>query len=99
MGTLKSDLLHVVPKKQLSHLHISRLSPKTTEADLERFFKQHIQDISCEKLNSKQPDVYSSFKVTVPADFLEKALSPEFWPEGVAINKFFMKRRHPVIKI
>ncbi|XP_044747921.1 uncharacterized protein LOC123309099 [Coccinella septempunctata] len=97
VGTLKSNILHVAPKKQLSYLHVSRLSPETTVLELQNFLKEHIQNVSCEKLNSKQPELYSSFKVSLPTEYFNTVMNPEFWPEGIAVNKFFIKRHQPVV--
>ncbi|XP_044755601.1 uncharacterized protein LOC123314388 [Coccinella septempunctata] len=98
VGTQKTSSLHVVPKKQLSHIHVSRLSPETTELELKNFIQQYTQDVSCEKLNSQRPDVYSSLKITLPRDLHETVMDPAFWPEGVAVTNFFMKRRQPTMK-
>lgn len=97
VGTQKTNTLNVVPKIKFSHLHVTRLSPDTTVDELKNYFQQHKQDVTCEKLNSKQPEVYSSFKVTLPAEVLDIVLNPEFWPVGVAVNRFFPKRRQQVL--
>lgn len=93
VGTSKTHNLHAVPKIKFSHIHITRLSPETTTSDLENFFNGNIPNVSCEQLTSRKPEVYSSFKLTLPTEFLEKVLSPDFWPEGIAVNEFFTKRR------
>lgn len=97
VGTSTSSNLKVVPKEHVAHLHVSRLSPSTTNDELKDFFGELIPNVTCEKLISRRPEIYSSFKVTLPAELLQKVLDPNFWPEGVAVNKFFMKRRQSSI--
>ncbi|KAK9886192.1 hypothetical protein WA026_015711 [Henosepilachna vigintioctopunctata] len=65
IGTLKANNLQVVPKIQLSHIHVSRLSPGTTAIELQNFFDESMPGVVCEKLTSKKPEIYSSFKITV----------------------------------
>lgn len=93
IGTQENSSLHVVPKKLVAHLHVTRLSPETTITDLQDFLSQHSTDVTIEKLNSKKPEVYSSFKITLPSGQLDKVMNPTFWPSGVAVNRFFMKSR------
>lgn len=91
IGSSASNALTSVPKKQLSYIHVSRLSPATSIADLKKFLNNRIPNLVCEKLNSKQPEVYSSFKLSFPSEFQSQLLDPAFWPEGITINKFFRK--------
>lgn len=37
--------------------------------------------------------MYSSFKLVVPLESLDKAMNPSFWPEGAAVERFYVKRR------
>lgn len=74
-------------------MHVTRLSPETTIAEMLEFLNQHSYDVSIEKINSKQPEVYSSFKIILASDLLDQVMSPTFWPEGVAVNRFFTRHR------
>lgn len=94
IGTQKTN--SVVPKMIMSYIHVFRLNPDTTENKLCDFFKPHIPDFKCEKLKSRQPEIYSSFKVPFPAEYLQDAMSADFWPEGVAVNRIFFKRHQSV---
>ncbi|VEN57867.1 unnamed protein product [Callosobruchus maculatus] len=38
-------------------------------------------------MKSKYPDLYKSFKVSVPADMVENFKDPEIWPKHIAINR------------
>lgn len=99
IGSLNSSALVGVPKRRLSHIHVSRLSPSTTVEDLIKFFNNGIPDLSCEKLNSKQPEIYASFKLSFPAEFLTQIMAPSFWPEGIMVNKFFRRSNQTAVKI
>lgn len=93
VGTMKSKSLVTVPKKRLALIHVSRLSPTTNIEDLEKYVGSSIPGISCEKLNSRRPDIYSSFKIAIPFESLDQVMNPSFWPEGAAVKRFFLKRR------
>lgn len=93
IGSSNSTALHSAPRKRLSHIHISRLSPSTSVEDINKFLGDIATDLTCEKLKSKQPDIYSSFKISFPSEYETKLMDPQLWPEGIMINKFFLRRR------
>lgn len=47
-----------------------------------------ISEVSCEKMASKHPERYSSFKVSVPENCVNIFKNPDIWPEYVCINRF-----------
>lgn len=55
--------------------------------DIEKFVNEMAPDVICEKLDSEKPEIYSSFKLTLPKEYFD----PTIWPEGIALNKFFSK--------
>lgn len=85
INTLKS-----VPKK--AFLHVSRMVPGTKAEDLAAFLKPKAPEVECEVLQSKYPDKYTSFKVTVDLHSLEKLKNAEDWPDGTRVSRFFHKR-------
>lgn len=96
----KLDVVTGVDKKagtikgvhKYGHLHVYRLDPVITEEDLINYVKsKNINEVKCEKLNSKFPDIYSSFKVSVPSKYFEVLLKPEMWPEEVCVNRFLTR--------
>ncbi|CAH0550403.1 unnamed protein product [Brassicogethes aeneus] len=94
IGSSNSNLLTSVPR--LSHVYVGRLQPDTKEEQVIEFLKQScpaVSKVSCEKLKSKLPDVYSSFKISIQSNVVDKIKDPSIWPAGVLINTFFMKRR------
>lgn len=78
--------------KQLA-IHAYRIDPNTTARDLENQLKSQFQEVTCESLNSKHPDLYSSFKVSISEDNFKKAMDPAIWPYGACIQRFFEIRK------
>lgn len=71
------------------HFHVYRLEPTMTSEKLINYIKtKNIPDVMCEKLNSKYPEEYSSFKISVPEAYANQVITPEMWPEGICINRF-----------
>ncbi|CAH0553616.1 unnamed protein product [Brassicogethes aeneus] len=66
MGNLKgssSCALKVVPKK--SFVYVSRLEPNTQCEDIITYLNSKFPEITCESVESKFPQHYASFKITV----------------------------------
>lgn len=75
---------------KLGHLHVYRLEPTVTAGAVGDYLKNcGFTGVTCEGLQSKYPDVYSSFKISCPVDVIDKIKDPTLWPAGVVINKFF----------
>lgn len=73
-------------------LFISRLSPNTTCEGITEFLNSNKEaNYVVEKLTSKYPDQYASFKVGVPTSFIEDIFAPEYWPSNVFVSKY----KHP----
>ncbi|XP_031340963.1 uncharacterized protein LOC116169076 [Photinus pyralis] len=74
--------------KRLNY-HVARLHPDTNIDTLKNhLITKQIPDVIIEQLKSKHPDLYSSFKVSIPPELQEKLLSPTTWPMGCLRNKF-----------
>lgn len=81
--------------KKYKSLHVYRLDPKVSAADLEKFLTPNFPEIKCEVLQSKHPELYSSFKVSVFQQNLDQAMNPKTWPKGAHIQPFLVLRnRH-----
>lgn len=81
-GTLKGIAKYV-------DFHVYRLHPDVTEDEvIEYLKKKNIHEVKCEKMSSKFPDEYSSFKVSVSTGCVEEFKKPEIWPEHTCINRF-----------
>lgn len=76
----------------VGYVHVYRLDPGTSEGAVGEYLKQFIPDCKCEILNSKHPDVYSSFKITVPLNDVDKVMNPDVWPVGTRVNRYFHRR-------
>lgn len=90
-GCSMDQSLISVPKEKLSYFHVTRLDPKTTEDDVINAVKHKCEDVSCEKLKSKHPEIYSSFKITTSYENKDKILDPNLWKKGALIQRFFHK--------
>ncbi|PSN41237.1 hypothetical protein C0J52_13436 [Blattella germanica] len=82
--------LQGVPK--MSELHVYRLAPTTTEEQIINFLKPKRPEVICEKLESRNANIYASFKVSVHEEHVESVLSPDQWPQNVCIKRFFHLR-------
>ncbi|KAK9717333.1 hypothetical protein QE152_g23787 [Popillia japonica] len=68
-----------------AYLHVYRLDKDTSVNDIQGYLKsKNFKDIICEKLASKHPDEYASFKISVPITILEEIKSPNLWPVSMA---------------
>lgn len=75
-----------------SHLHVYRLDPGMTTEHLINYIKsKNIPAVQCEKLRSRHPETYASFKVSVPEKYYEELMKPEMWPEEVRLNRFLQR--------
>lgn len=88
MGTGNGTSLRgVAPYK---YFHICGLSPETTCDDVIGHLNDHkFLNVKCERLSSKRPDEYASFKVAVSLESSLAFSNPEIWPHGARINKYY----------
>lgn len=77
--------------KQYRHFHLYRLSPETTTKDIIDYLKTQNIDAKCEKLVSKYPDEYSSFKLSVEESHQIAIENTQLWPAGARINRFLFR--------
>lgn len=73
--------------------HASNFEVGTDENILCNYLCNYAPSCKVEKLISRQPLRYASFKVTVLKEEAEHILQNQIWPEGVVINRFFPPRR------
>lgn len=75
-------------------LFVSRISPEYETDDMLNFLTEvrKCTNITVEKLTSRYPEAYSSFKVGFPSSFFKNAFSADFWPKGTFVNRFFVKK-------
>lgn len=75
-----------------SFLHVYNLHPDFKPDELSVILKPKFPEVICDKINSRYPQYYSSFKVTIDACNFESAFNPDLWPKGAKINQFFHQR-------
>lgn len=75
--------------RQMYEYHVTNLDSKTDVSVLDKYLKGFSSNIVIEKLHSKNPEKYSSFKLSVPAAESSSILDSNIWPEGVVVNRFF----------
>lgn len=76
--------------ERYAHLHIYGLDVHTSIADIEKHLEENkILNCKCEQLQSRRPTEYSSFKISCKMEELDKIKSPDLWPMGVKLNRFF----------
>lgn len=85
-----NNMLKTVPKK--TYLFVSRLDPSTTVNMLEDYVKVNFPEVKCEPLKAKYPEHYSSFKITINEENLEKAMDSKQWPQGALVMRYFLKK-------
>lgn len=90
-GTAESDCA-IKAVARYAHLHVYRLDPDLSVEQLSNYLKtKNILNSKVEKLQSKYPEQYSSFKVSVPLSCLEDIKNPNLWPKDTGINRFFYR--------
>ena len=86
-GSASNIVLKGTPK--FAHLHVSRLDKDTTQEVVLQYLRTSgFSTAECEKVISKYPDRYSSFKISVPFAQLNEVKKPDLWPSGACINPF-----------
>lgn len=75
-------------------IHLSRFNKNTNCDEILKYLKEEFpnqENFSCEQLTTLGD--YASFKVGASYSLLESLNNPALWPAGIAINRFFQKRR------
>lgn len=89
--------LKAAQKVSLKYFHITNFAPETEIDTLREYLITLSSEIKIEKINSRRPEIYSSFKLSIPETDVDTIMNPDIWPEGVVINQFFQPRRAPRI--
>nr|CAI5847405.1 unnamed protein product [Callosobruchus analis] len=86
-----SSVAKGVPKKV--SLHVTRIHPSTKFHEMQEMIKTNFPEASVEQIQSKYPEDYSSFKVTIFQSNFPQALNVNKWPKNTIINGFFQRKR------
>lgn len=80
--------------EKMKTLHVTNLRPDVKKEDFQSFLLQKFSaNVKCEPLNSRFPEAYSSFKVTIPISDYDKALIPSNWPNHASVRNFFRSKK------
>lgn len=82
-------ILKSAPKR--GYIHVSRLDPSTKADDVYKFSSQICEILQCETITSRHPEIYSSFKLTIPFENMDALLNGNLWPKGVTVRRFFYR--------
>ena len=88
--------LRGVPKS--ISLHVYRLAPDTKIDEIVEYLKPTLPVLACEQLQSRNPLIYSSFKIDISDENLEVALNPDTWPDNACVRRFFSQSRKQLKK-
>lgn len=92
IGSNSENVISLKQPLKLAFLHVYKLHPETTVADVKNFLEPIFPEVQVEQLNSKYPNYYSSFKVIINETKLDAAMTPTLWPAGACVNRFFHPR-------
>lgn len=90
MGKATDSNIKAIPKKV--SLFVSRINTQTTSSDFISMVKQNFEEAVCTQLQSKHPEYYHSYKVSINAENLEKAKSCDIWPSDAYVSMFFHRK-------
>ena len=74
-------------------IHVCRISPVTAVNHVINYLKPKFPEVKCEQLESRQPEVNSSFRIEIFENNFKSAMDPEIWPENARVRRFFYPRR------
>lgn len=77
----------------MKHLHVTNLDANTDAVGLKQYLCQFAPEVEVLKLTVRNPQKYSSFKVSIPASKAQSLLNSDIWPQEVTANQFFRSRR------
>ncbi|KAK9710193.1 hypothetical protein QE152_g26138 [Popillia japonica] len=76
--------------------HVCKLEPEVTEPQVINYLKEkNVIGAKCERMESRRPKEYASFKVSVPLPYKEEIRKTETWPTNVQVNSFLYRLQKP----
>lgn len=85
--------LKAAKMSNLKHFHTTNWDPDADEQSLVQFLRELVPEAQVTRLDSRNPTVYSSFKVSVPNDKAHIITKSGIWPPGIRVNQFFLSRK------
>nr|XP_049466038.1 uncharacterized protein LOC125907476 [Anopheles coluzzii]XP_049466039.1 uncharacterized protein LOC125907476 [Anopheles coluzzii] len=101
--TMNSAIQFIPAPEPKTWIFITRVAPKVTEESMKTFIQGRLNCTNCSVKrilpNGRDPNAltYISFKVGVPSELKEIALSPTTWPCGFVYREFNFRPRAPKI--
>nr|CAH7724119.1 unnamed protein product [Callosobruchus chinensis] len=80
-----------IPKMAI--LHVSRLAPSTTSGAMKQYLAPNFPEAIVEDHQSRNPDKYISFKISIYEKNFKMAMNPEMWPQDCYVQRFFFRRK------
>jgi len=75
-----------------AHFHLYKVDKSTTmEVTKNHLTANNFVDVECERMTSKYPASYGSFKVSINYDQKEKLKEHKLWPRDVCIDPFLVR--------
>lgn len=74
--------------------HATYFDVDVTVEDLTSHLVKYAPNVEVEKLRSRNPDDYASFKITVPSSEAQALMDSSLWPYRVVVNRFFLGKRN-----
>lgn len=94
-------LVAVSPKKKRKCIFVSRLSPKSTVADVNHYLKSNFKDlgdVSVKKFEFSYPRHVASFKITLSENVFHEIVDAKFWPPNTLVREFdFKPKSAPIV--
>lgn len=90
MGKATDSSIKAIPKT--ISLFVSRINTQTTSSEFTNMVKQNFTEAVCTELNSKHPECYRSYKVSINEENLERAKSCDLWPKDAYVSMFFHRK-------
>ena len=73
-----------VKRKRVANVFATRFDPNLETQELKSYLENKLSlNVSCERLQSKYADHYSSFYIKAECDDPSVFMDPELWPEGI----------------
>lgn len=94
VGTSTTDSASKIKAaKRIHHHHVFNFEPNTTCEDVITFLKNSgLNDVECVALNSRNPKLYASFRISAPENCDKQIAEPSFWPSGVHVKRYYFPR-------
>ena len=92
LGAKKDGVSALKAVKRTADIYLGRVEKTVSADDIENYI-QEVFNVKVENVESLQirTDQYKAFKITVDLALRDKLFTPEAWPEGIIVNKFYRR--------